>query len=265
MLDTRRTNLPPEVSIIIPCFNCINTISRTLDSIFNQTVTDWEIICVIDGPDQKLREELELLKCSKLIIIELQTNIGAGGARNVGINAASGRYIAFIDSDDAWLPNKLELQLSQMRHHDYEVTFTWVAYGEFSVDGVFTQKFIKQPKRNYDKNNFLILLVENKIITSSVILKADLLRSVQLSDLRLRQDIILWSQLLRRGVRFTVIPKLLVQYDVGTKGLSSNKFKMIRANYKANIRITNSVLLSGLVTFVSVLWHLCVSVKRKFN
>ena len=97
------------VSVIIPAFNSAQQLPEALESVFNQTFQDFEIIVVDDGSTDSTRELLEGYK--NRITYHYQENAGPSNARNTGIHAANGRYLAFLDADDHWLPAKLELQI----------------------------------------------------------------------------------------------------------------------------------------------------------
>ena len=97
------------VSVIIPAFNSAQQLPEALESVFNQTFQDFEIIVVDDGSTDGTRELLEGYK--NRITYHYQENAGPSNARNTGIHAANGRYLAFLDADDHWLPAKLELQI----------------------------------------------------------------------------------------------------------------------------------------------------------
>ncbi|SFE80045.1 glycosyltransferase family 2 protein [Roseivivax sediminis] len=113
------TRQPPEVSIVLPVYNRESTLGRALDSLTAQHAHDIEIIVVDDGSSDGSRPLAEACAARDPRITVRQTprNLGAAGARNVGIDAASGRYIAFQDSDDRWFPEKLTRQLKALREN----------------------------------------------------------------------------------------------------------------------------------------------------
>ncbi|PJM76389.1 glycosyltransferase family 2 protein [Bifidobacterium felsineum] len=104
----------PKVSIIIPTYNRESTLKRSINSILNQTYKSFELIIVDDGSTDKTKEVVNSFNDGRIIYL-YQQNKGACAARNYGISIARGKYIAFQDSDDEWLPNKLEMQLSTIR------------------------------------------------------------------------------------------------------------------------------------------------------
>lgn len=104
----------PLVSVVIPLFNRVALIRRTLDSVIAQTLQDYEIIVVDDGSTDGSADFVQSLNLDRLRLIRNSQNRGAAAARNIGISAASGRWIAFLDSDDFWEPNKLARQLDAL-------------------------------------------------------------------------------------------------------------------------------------------------------
>ena len=113
------------VSVIIPYFKKKTFIERTLLSVLNQTFQDFEIILIYDD---EIKEDLKLIKKiagnnPKIKIIENKKNLGAGLSRNKGIKNSSGSIIAFLDSDDYWVPERLEKQINFMNENNYKFTF----------------------------------------------------------------------------------------------------------------------------------------------
>jgi glycosyltransferase involved in cell wall biosynthesis len=104
--------LKPKVSVVIPTCDRIETLPRSLDSVINQTFSDWELIVVDDGSTDGTDEMI--LRDYPAVRLHRQENGGVSAARNAGVALAAGEWIAFLDSDDAWLPEKLERQLSAL-------------------------------------------------------------------------------------------------------------------------------------------------------
>jgi glycosyltransferase involved in cell wall biosynthesis len=104
--------VPPQVSVVIPVFNGEQTIKRALDSVFAQTFSNIEVIVVDDASSDRTIELAARYSSDRLNIIRSSENRGAGAARNKGIAAARGRWVAFLDSDDAWKPDKLARQIA---------------------------------------------------------------------------------------------------------------------------------------------------------
>ena len=120
--------MPQTVSVVIPAYNSSTTIEATLQSVFNQTFRDFEIVVVDDGSTDATRQILERLQAtdSRLAVIH-QSNSGVAIARNTGIKASKGAYIAFLDADDLWHPTKLEKQVAVLSQcpPDVAMVYCW--------------------------------------------------------------------------------------------------------------------------------------------
>lgn len=128
------------VSIITPIYNCEQFLQETIQSVLNQTYTNWELILIDDcSTDNSLSiAETAAQRDSRIRVIKLDQNSGPAVARNIGIKKAKGKYIAFLDSDDMWFPNKLEKQLSFMEKN--QIPFTYTGYEKINEDGSFKGK-----------------------------------------------------------------------------------------------------------------------------
>lgn len=113
MTPERPDAAAPRVSVVLPCYNRARLVGPALQSVFEQTCGDWELIVVDDGSGDDLAAALARWRGdARLRVLRHARNRGVSAARNTGIDAARGRYVAFLDSDDRWLPRKLELQLA---------------------------------------------------------------------------------------------------------------------------------------------------------
>jgi glycosyltransferase involved in cell wall biosynthesis len=106
----------PLVSVILPTFNRLEFLHSAVDSVFSQTFTDWELIIADDGSEQQTQEYLRGLQSPPRVqLIQLRHSGNPGAVRNAALRAAAGQYVAFLDSDDVWMPTKLERQLAALR------------------------------------------------------------------------------------------------------------------------------------------------------
>ncbi len=122
----------PAVSVILPSFNRLRLLKEAVASVFNQTLTDWELVVADDGSSDETRAYLACLADARVKILWLTHSGNPSAVRNAALAAASGHYVAFIDSDDAWLPTKLETQLAAMRTRS---TCRWSYTDTERVDG----------------------------------------------------------------------------------------------------------------------------------
>jgi len=160
----------PKVSVVIPAYNCEKFIATAIESVLSQTYGDYEIIVVNDGSTDKTDEVISRY-ASKIKKI-YQPNKGPANARNAGIVSASGEYIAFLDADDAWLPEKLEMQMAVFeRNHNLGImcSDTYVVdSGHFDKCDHSTRRYFQMwpPSRG---DVFIKLFSQNFVATSTVI------------------------------------------------------------------------------------------------
>lgn len=127
----------PEVSVIIPVYNREHVIERAVDSVLNQTFTSLELIVVDDGSTDNTLELLQDYDDDRIRVLRQSENSGANAARNKGLHAAEGQYIAFQDSDDRWYPEKLERQVDRMQNTPDDTGIIYSAF--WNMDGFFSE------------------------------------------------------------------------------------------------------------------------------
>lgn len=205
-------------SIITPSHNCAPFISETICSVLNQSFSDWEMIVVDDCSTDESVEVIQSFveQDSRIRLIQLSKNTGAAVARNTAIEAANGRYIAFLDSDDLWLPNKLETQLQFMQ--DKDIAFSYSAYEKVDEQGQPLGLMGVPDKVNYDQ-----LLKCCVIGCLTAIYDTHKLGKVYMPLIRKRQDFGLWLRLLSKVDYAYGIQQPLAQYRVRSGSISSKK------------------------------------------
>ena len=217
------------VSIITPVYNRTSTIQATMASVINQSYPSWEMIlvddCSTDDSVNLIRSVMEQDERIKLIV--LKTNGGAATARNKGIEAAHGRFIAFLDSDDLWKPTKLEKQVAFSLSHNAALTHT--KYEWIDNDGTRSGKIISAPVRlSYNK-----MLHSNYIGCLTAMYDVQVIgKKVFMPDIEKRQDYALWLRILRNGHEALLLDESLAYYRIGHDSLSSNKLDTILYFYK---------------------------------
>jgi len=211
------------VSIITPSYNSEKYLKDCIFSVLNQTFTSWEMLIVDDASTDNSKAVIELYskKDKRIKAFFLEKNIGPAMARNYAINKASGRYIAFLDSDDIWLPHKLKVQLDFMKLNNYSFVFS--SYQVISEDNNTIINSIQVPKKiNY--NQYL----KNTIIGClTVVIDKTKYKDLQMPDLRSSHDMALWLDLLRDGSFAYGIGQPLAQYRLVKSSNTNNKFKAI--------------------------------------
>lgn len=215
------------ISIITPVFNAERYLSDSLKSVQAQTYSNWEHILVDDSSSDQSAEIIKgyAMADSRVKYHRLSKNSGAGIARNKGIALAQGNYIAFLDSDDQWYPNKLEIQLHFMRDNDYHFTFT--DYDIVDINGKKLPKCIKaKPIVTYKT-----ALYKNPIGCLTAMYSVDFFGKQYMPDIRKRQDYALWLKLLKKSDGYG-LNKCLASYRTGNKSISANKLDLLKYEWK---------------------------------
>lgn len=217
-----------QLSIIVPTYNASRFIEETIHSVLNQSFQDWELIIIDDcSTDNTVQKLNEFRKIDQRIRVKvLDENSGAAIARNTGISMASGRYIAFLDSDDLWVPRKLEKQLNFMKENN--VAFSFTGYEIITESGEKTGKIIHVPK----KIDYQGLLKNTIIGCLTVMIDTQQVGKIQMPNLRTRQDTATWLSILKRGFEAYGIDEVLSKYRKVENSISSKKIKMARMNWK---------------------------------
>ena len=211
------------VSIITPVYNAEKYLRNTIESVIKQDYANWELIIVDDYSKDKSRLIIEqYMESEKRIkLIALDQNRGVTFARNTAIKAANGRYIAFLDSDDLWHPNKLSIQLDFMQKNNYGFSFS--SYEWMNADGTRFNKIIEAPSVvDYHR----LLRGGNPIGCLTVMIDKEQVGDIEMPDLR-HEDYAAWLSITKNGVIAYGITQNLALYRKSNDSLSSNKFKTI--------------------------------------
>jgi teichuronic acid biosynthesis glycosyltransferase TuaG len=209
------------VSIITPSYNSKKFIKETISSVTNQTYTNWEMLIVDDSSPDKSAEYIEKLikNVSNIKLIKLNKNVGAAEARNKALEVATGKYIAFLDSDDIWLPNKLEKQLTFMQTNQYAFTFS--AYTPFAEDGSREFNTISVPNElgysEYCKNTIIGCL--------TVIIDKEKIGNFRMPNIRSSHDMALWLLIMKKGFNAYGLNENLAKYRLVSTSNTSKKWK----------------------------------------
>lgn len=220
----------PKVSVIIPAYNCERFISTAIESVLNQTYKDYEIVVVDDGSTDKTAEVIRRYTNNNDIRCVYQLHNGPSKARNAGILNAKGLYIAFLDQDDAWLPDKLKMQISFLeKNKDVGLIYT----DTYILDDKSFADLNAQNKRSFQircphRGRVLQdLFLENFISTSTVIVCKKCFEKVGMFDLSL-PPVADYDRWLRIATLYDVdyIEKPLVKYRDHSGGISRNTILM---------------------------------------
>jgi glycosyltransferase involved in cell wall biosynthesis len=207
----------PKISIIIPTYNSEHFIDRTIKSVINQTYKDWELIIVDDLSKDNTRIKLEKWQNKDSRIHSIFSDKNSGGPalpKNVGIENAKGKYVAFLDHDDEWLPEKLEKQYNlfeQSKNKSLGLVYCFINIIDNNKNTVINYK------KNYKGNTIKEIINSNFIVTSSCVMtRLDILKQIGLFDTRFKipDDWDMWIRIVEAGYEFDFVPEYLINYMV---------------------------------------------------
>ena len=234
------------VSIITPTYNCGRFIGETIESVQQQTYTNWEMIIVDDcsTDDTKSVVEKYLQQDKRIKYHCLAENSGAAVARTKAMELATGQYMAFLDSDDLWMPDKLEKQLEFMQKNNY--AFTSTSYQHMSEEGEMLPKVLHAiPKTDYNR-----LLLDCPVGNSTVMYDVSRMGKFQVPNIRKRNDDALWLAMLKKESYIYGLSNVLMKYRLRNNSISSNKWSLVKYTWQLYRDIEH------LSVFTSV-WHIC--------
>lgn len=207
-----------EVSVIMPAYNAENFIAESIESVLQQTYTNWELLIVDDGSTDNTKEIVERF-CNKDSRVKYfyQQNGKQGKARNLALAHAAGKYIAFLDADDVWLSRKLEIQLNQLTQKKTDLVFS--ECNTFTDAASNPSEVMNTGKGYFSGIEGLKSFLEiNKIVPSSVLVKTEALNKVnrftEKSSIQNAEDYHLWLKLLMNGNIFYGSELVLAYYRI---------------------------------------------------
>ncbi len=241
----------PLVSVITPVYNSERFIKETIESVLNQTYTNLELIIVddasIDNSTEIIRTYRE--RDTRIKYIRNTKNSGAAISRNIALENAKGRFIAFLDSDDIWDERKLEVQIAYMRKH--KIGFSFTSYQIMDADGKVYERIIKAP----DKVNYHYLLKNTIIGCLTVVLDRNIIGDIRMPIVRSSQDFATWLSILKNGHVAYGIKEVLAKYRKVNGSLSSNKLKALRSNWLVYRKIEKLSLVKACYVFIFYVLH----------
>lgn len=216
-----------RVSIITPAYNAEQYIADTINSVQAQTFTDWEMIIVDDcSSDNTYNLACKYaVKDARIKVKHHQQNCGVAAARNTALDAARGDYIAFIDSDDQWVPEKLSKQLAFMKENQFALTYT--AYQNFDTNTGNLGKIIWVPK----KMTYSRIFINTSIACLTVIVNRKMVGEFHMPQLSHTEDQCTWQDILNRGYTAHGLNENLALYRTGNKSLTYNKLRAAKMQW----------------------------------
>ncbi len=241
----------PIVSVIMPAYNSAAFISEAIGSVTQQTYPHWELIVIDDASTDTTGRIIQDVseKDSRINLISNINNQGPGSSRNAGIKAAKGDFIAFLDSDDVWLPDKLAFQLNFMEQHDLHMCFS--SYLLMNEEGERIPQVIEAlPVLTYKK-----LLRSNYVGNLTAIYDVRKIGKVLAPNMRKRQDWAMWLTILKKYGPTRGILQPLAIYRVRKKSLSGNKLGLIIHNFRIYRNFLNYGRYKSVYSMGRFLWE----------
>ncbi len=217
------------VSIITPSYNTADYLIETVLCVRNQTYKNWEMIIVDDNSSDQTHEKIRpFLTDNRIRYFENKKNIGAALCRNIALKEAKGRWIAFLDSDDLWSPDKLEKQIEFMKENNYH--FSYTNYKEIDEHGKSLGVTWTGPKRV----GRIKMMLFNFIGCLTVIYDRDYVGLVQIVNIRKRNDYAIWEKVVKKCPAY-LLKECLASYRVRKSGSITNRganpLQRFRYNY----------------------------------
>lgn len=246
------------VSIIMPSYNTERYISESIKSVINQTYKNWELLIVDDCSTDSTDEIIKKFCYEKRIkYFKNKKNSGAAVSRNKALKEAKGKWIAFLDSDDLWFPEKLEKQIEFMKRNNYK--FTYTDYN-IQLNGIWLPYIYTGPNviNEYKMKNYCYFS------TITVMYDRDYIGLIQIEPIKKNNDYALWLQVIKKSFcyRFPVCLSSYIKHDGSIS--SGSKIKLIKYHYIMwRIAEKKSVISSIFLTICNLFWGTIKKIKYK--
>lgn len=217
----------PIVSIVMPAYNAEKTLDASIDSVLAQAMADWELLLVVDSKSKDSTRAIAEEAAAKEPRIRLIMDLPGGGCvfnRNEAIARATGEFIAFLDSDDLWMPDKLEKQVRHMQETGCNISYT--GYKQMDWEGRLLNHVIQPPPRL----TYAVLLHDNLLGCLTAMLRRSCHGGIRFVD-HLHEDYILWLKLLRHEDALG-LPEPLAVYRMAAHSRSGNKKRAATARWR---------------------------------
>tara|TARA_B100001248_G_scaffold250691_1_gene225033 strand:+ start:188 stop:934 length:747 start_codon:yes stop_codon:yes gene_type:complete len=244
------------VSVIIPYYRKRNFVKDSIISVINQTYQNLEVLLIYDDTnlnDFEFLKEISKLN-NKIKIIKNNNKLGAGLSRNIGIRKSNGKYIAFLDADDTWSPEKLEEQISFMKENDYKISHT-------------SYLILNEKKKIIGQRKARDLLSINDIIKScdvglsTVIIEKKIIveNEIKFPELVTKEDFVFWLMLLKKNLKFYAYDKYLTNWTDLKNSLSSSTIQKLKDGFK----VYNHYMKFGYIKSLYLLFCLSLNYLKK--
>ncbi len=244
------------VSVIIPVYNSEKYVKETIESVLKQTYQNFEIIIVDDCSTDNSCQIIENIDDQRIQLIQLDKNSGVAVARNIAIENAKGQYIAFLDSDDVWISNKLDTQIDLLKGNQQ----TPMAYTRITMIDA-NGKVIKDNCKIKKNISYSFLQKNTMIATSSVVINRSVVKEIEMPNRKSAEDYSLWLSILKRYGNALGIDESLTLYRRHSSSISSSKLKEVRHFYSVQ---TNDLQIGYISAFINTICYVSNAVIKHF-
>lgn len=237
----------------MPTYNSENYISESIKSVINQSYENWELLITDDfSTDKTIKVVQDFQKQDdRIILFHSKINKGAGIARNNSISNAKGRFIAFLDSDDRWKPNKLKTQIAFMLSNKLSLTYS--GYDVINEKGSYIKTIIAPESINYSE-----ILSNNYIGCLTAIYDTNSIGKKYMPDIRRRQDWVLWINILELIREAKGITDSLAIYVDRKGSISGNKLLMLKYNWTVYSNILGFNKVKSFLLMINFILHYAI-------
>lgn len=224
----KRSESTPLVSVIMPAYNAEKYIEQAIRSVQKQTVRSWELIVVDDRSTDKTAEQIRRLAAEDMRIIPVysEMNHGAAESRNIALRQCRGEFVALLDADDVWHPQKLERELERARKTDADLVYSSYAMIDEQGTRCFSDFIVEE------STDLQSMLNCNTIGCSTVLMKAKVLEKRPFVTDFYHEDYVMWLSLLQAGCKAVGVRDILVDYRVARGSRSFNKLKSAKNRWR---------------------------------
>ena len=235
-----------KISIIVPVYNAEKFIKETIDSVLSQDLDNWELLLVDDCSTDTSREIIKQFDDDRIRLILQEENKCAYAARNRGLSEADGRYIAFLDADDLWSPDKLSKELAFLKENNAGFVFT--SYEFADAAGVGNGSVVKVPKTlPFRKALHNTIIFTSTVMIDRCVIPDDLIKMPHIKS----EDTATWWNILKAGYTAYGLNENLVRYRRVSGTLSANKVEALRRIWVLLRKIAERNVFSAS-------WHFCL-------
>ena len=216
------------VSIITPCYNAEKYIAETIESVLNQTYTNWELLITDDCSTDRSVEIIKKYQLNDRRIKYYTTKRNSGHPsepRNISLSHVSGEYVALLDSDDLWFPHKLEEKFKYIDKNKYSIITSYVQV--ITDDGKIKNKLRKNPA----VSTYRSMLKNMGVNASAVLFTREVANQLNFPRCQ-QEDFVAWLDVLKKGYKVYNTKSVLAYYRISSNSRSRNKFKMFKERWK---------------------------------